>query len=399
MVEVSKMRLLILQYAGDYREAVQRLAEDGGETYYAQKYSVDAVAEIGQEIESATVICCMTTEPYNEVLQNGVRAIGAGFKNNKIEVKKLIKLIEAQKPTHLIVRTPIREVFQWAGKKKVETIAVLADSFSTKGLVNKIKNYLLAKGLNNKQIKWVFNHGVNSCLSLQKIGVKSNKIIPWDWPAVVTPDFYSPKNLREDGKTWNLFFVGLVTEDKGVGDILESVANLKAKNFSVHLRIAGKGEIDYFINKAKQLQIEDSVEFLGLVQNNAVVHLMREADIVLIPSRHEYAEGFPMTIYEGLCSRTPIVASDHPMFQNNLKHGVNAMIFPAGNSIASSACIEKLLSDPELYKSLSVASYDTWKRLQIPVKWAEMIQRWLHNSPENQQWLFEHRLASGRYNI
>jgi hypothetical protein len=86
------------------------------------------------------------------------------------------------------------------------------------------------------------------------------------------------------------------------------------------------------------------------------------------------------------------------MFRNNLKHGINAMIFPAGNSIALSACIEKVLSDSELYASISVASYDAWKRLEIPVKWADMIKFWLDNSHQNHQWLFEHRLSSGRYN-
>jgi glycosyltransferase involved in cell wall biosynthesis len=166
----------------------------------------------------------------------------------------------------------------------------------------------------------------------------------------------------------------------------------------VKLKIAGGGETEYFINKAKQLKIENCVEFLGLVPNKDVVHLMREADLVLIPSRHEYPEGFPMTIYEGLCSRTPLIVSDHPMFQGNLKHGINAVIFPAGKSTTLSESIEQLLSDPELYKSLSVASYEAWQRLQIPVKWAEMIERWLDNSPENQHWLFDHRLSSGRYN-
>jgi glycosyltransferase involved in cell wall biosynthesis len=391
------MRLLILQYAGDYREAVQRFSEGEGETYYAQKYSVNAVAEIGKQIEEVTVLCCHTAEPYNEVLQNGVRAIGAGFKK-EIQVKNLINLLEKQDPTHLIVCTPIREILSWAIKNKIQTIAVLADSFSTKGLRNKVQSYLLARLLNNKQIKWVFNHGINSCTSLQKIGVKSKKIIPWDWPSVVTPDSFSPKLLRVNVNTWNLFYVGSVTESKGVGDILEAIAKLRDKNLLVSLKIAGQGNIGYFINKAKQLKIEDCIEFLGLVPNNAVVHLMRKADLVLIPSRHEYPEGFPMTIYEALCSRTPIIASDHPMFQNNLKSGINAMIFLAGNSTALSECIEKVLSDSALYESLSVASFDAWKRLQIPVKWADMIKHWLDDLPENQQWLLDYQLASGRYN-
>ncbi|MGE5658572.1 MAG: glycosyltransferase [Actinomycetota bacterium] len=390
------MRLLIVQFAGDYRETVQRFAKGGGETYYAQKYSVDAVAEIGKNIEEVAVICCLTTESYDEILPNGVRAIGAGF-HQKIDLKKLIELIQNQKPTHLVLRTPIRELFQWAIRNQVKTLATLADSFSTEGLRNKIRNHRLVAALNHPQIEWVGNHGINSCRSLQKIGVNPHKIIPWDWPAMIAPDSFSPKMLSSAENPRNLFYVGSVSASKGVGDVLAAVAQLKAQNFSVHLKIAGAGETDFFIHQTKQLQIEDCVTFLGLVENQAVVHLMREADLVLIPSRHEYPEGFPMTIYEALCSRTPIVASDHPMFQNYLKNGINAMIFPASNSTALSEKIEKLLSDPTLYHHLSVAAAEAWKQLQIPVKWADLLNRWLNSSEENRNWLLAHTLAARIY--
>ncbi len=48
------MRLLMVQYAGDYREAVERFAEGKGETYYAHKYSVGDHALIGA---NAVVTC------------------------------------------------------------------------------------------------------------------------------------------------------------------------------------------------------------------------------------------------------------------------------------------------------------------------------------------------------
>ncbi|HEY9863479.1 MAG TPA: hypothetical protein V6D21_04800, partial [Candidatus Obscuribacterales bacterium] len=53
--------------------------------------------------------------------------------------------------------------------------------------------------------------------------------------------------------------------------------------------------------------------------------------------------------------------------------------------------------DPALYHSLSSSSDETLKSLQIPVKWAELMNKWVFDSPEHQQWLFEHRLSSGQY--
>ncbi|NEQ84269.1 MAG: glycosyltransferase [Moorea sp. SIO2I5] len=391
------MRLLIIQYAGDYRKTFEQLANGGAETYYAQKYCVDAVAEIGKQIGEVATLCCMTEKPYNELLEKGVRAIGAGF-DGKINIKKLIQLVEDYHPTHLIIRTPIREIFRWAINNAVPTLALFAESIPTNKVVNKFRNYLLSQLLNNNRIQWIGSYGIDSSLGLQHIGVQSDKIIPWSYIVTETPESWLPKTLRAEAKSWQICYVGSMNSAKGVGDILESIANLKAKKFPIKLKLAGYDKTGFFANKAKQLQIEDCVEFLGLVPSNTVVTLMRESDLVLVPSRHEFPEGFPLVITHALCARTPIIASDHPMFINKLKDGISAKIFEAGNSVALAESIQKLLSDSDLYHNLSIASYETWKSLQLPVKFADLIQRWLHDSPENEQWLIEHRLSSGRYN-
>ena len=391
------MRLVIVQYGGDYAEAFQRLAEGGSENYYAQKYSVDAVTEMAKRAESVTVICCMTPEFEDVVLANGVRAISCGF-NHKIDPKKLIELIAQQNPTHLVMRTTIPDIFKWAIKNKIRTIAVFAESIATTTWRNKIRNYFLAKLLNNKQIEWVGTYCLTSSLLFKEIGVKPEKIIPWDFLLESDPGSLSPKELPAGVNTLKLFYAGLLIQSKGVGDILEAVAKLRERNISVHLKMAGKGEEEYFAQRVEELQIKDSVEFLGIVPSQTVEHLMRESDLVLVTSRHEYPEGFPLTIEHALRNRTPIVASDHPMFKTYLKHGVNSLIFEAGNSLALAECIEKLISDSALYHNLSVASHSTWQELRLPVKWAELIDRWLDDSPESKQWLFEQRLASGAYN-
>lgn len=390
------IRLLIVQYAGDYREAVQRFMSGGDETYYAQKYSVDAVAEIGRKVNEAATLCCLTKESYNEILDNGVRGIGTGF-IDKVDIKKLLNLIEDYQPTHLILRTPIKEVINWAIKARIKILLILADSWNSKGLKNKILNYKLANLLNKKPIDWVGNHGVSASISLVKIGVNPDKIIPWDWPHPITPDSFLPKKFKSDKNTWEIVYVGAIQEAKGIGDVIEAISKLIAKGFSIKLKVAGKGDVESWILKARQLQIEDCVDFLGLVPNKTIIPLMREADLVLVPSRHDYPEGFPMTIYEALCSRTPIIASDHPMFINKLIHRTNSLIFPAKNSNALAECIEELLSNPQLYELFSFNSYETWQSLQIPIKWYALVNCWLFDSPENKQKLFENRLSSGKY--
>ncbi|BAZ09687.1 putative hexosyltransferase [Calothrix sp. NIES-4071] len=392
-----KMRLLIIQFGGDYRKAFQLVYTDGVETYHGQKYVLDTVLRISEQIDEVILLCCKTTQAYNIKITKGLRVIGAGVDPYK-QVSEIFKIIETHKPTHLVVHFPIPEIFRFCIQNRIKTIALLADSFLRTGLRRQYKNYLLARILNHPQIDWIGNHNVNASFSLQQIGVNPHKIIPYDWTHTVTPELFGAKQLQNPGDNRKLVYVGLITESKGVGDILDALAILRNKNFPVTLQIAGGGETDKFINHAERLGIRDHVNFLGLVPNDLVIKLMRDADIVVIPSWHEYPEACPFTIYEAFCTYTPLVASNHPMFQGNLQHKVNAMIYPARNPKKLAECITELLEQPSLYAKLSAASKIAWQRLQVPMKWADLIEKWLYNSSANHACLSRHSLASSYYN-
>jgi glycosyltransferase involved in cell wall biosynthesis len=393
------IRLLIIQYAGDYREAYRCFVSGGDETYYAQKYSVDVVADLAPMVEEVGTLCCLTSESYDEVLENGVRAIGAGF-SEKINSRVLIRLIEDFNPTHIVLRTPIKEILTWAlSKKNIKVIATLADSFESKGIRNKIRNYQLVKLLNNKRVEWIGNHGLTSAFSLAQMGISPEKIVPWDWPHRCSPDQFEPKLFPykmtcEPTSAWNLLYVGMITELKGIGDLIKAISILYSRGVFVKLDVIGKGEVDKFKKLAISLGVENQVEFLGIVANKDIVPKMRNSDVVIIPSRTEYPEGFPMTIYEALCSRTPIIASNHPMFRDKLVHTVNSLVFPSGDAIALAASVETLTQSSEMYEQFSRLSRDTWKDLQIPVKWGDFIKIWISNCLEDQRFLIENSLAS-----
>jgi glycosyltransferase involved in cell wall biosynthesis len=126
---------------------------------------------------------------------------------------------------------------------------------------------------------------------------------------------------------------------------------------------------------------------------------MHEHDVVVVPSRHEYPEGLPNTIYEALCSRTPIVASDHPMFALKLRDGENSAIFPAGDARALAERIRALVDDRELYERLSGNSEQAAATFQVPLKWHELLDRWLRDAPGDHDALARFTLANGGYGV
>ncbi|MCY7390409.1 MAG: glycosyl transferase family 1, partial [Leptolyngbyaceae cyanobacterium CAN_BIN12] len=247
------MRLLILQYAGDYREAVQRFAHGGSENYYAQKYTVDGLAELAQQLEELTVLCCTSGEVYDEILENGVRAVGGGFEGRIVDEAKIIELIQRLQPTHIVFYTSLRKVLRWAIKQQIQVLGMLAESIVVKNWRDRWHTFQLTHLLNQPQVEWVGSYGITSSKLLQVLGVKAEKIIPWDFLITTTPGSYSPKTLPNTTTPRQLVYVGSLSESKGVGDVFRAVALLRQQNFPFCLKVVGNDIGGEFANLAASL--------------------------------------------------------------------------------------------------------------------------------------------------
>jgi glycosyltransferase involved in cell wall biosynthesis len=167
---------------------------------------------------------------------------------------------------------------------------------------------------------------------------------------------------------------------------------LREQGIELHCSLAGLGEIDAMQALAASLGVSDLVSFVGLIGNNEVFRMMAAADLVVVPSRSEYAEGFPLTMFEAIASRTPIVCSNHPMFRPVLIDGRNASVFPAGDYRAFAAAIQRTLANPMLYAALSANAPLTWAALQGPADWRTMIFKWVVEG-RSSPWIRERKLC------
>nr|WP_281411473.1 glycosyltransferase [Enterovirga sp. DB1703] len=300
-------------------------------------------------------------------------------------------LVKESAPNLLILRSPIRPVLLWAALNRVRTLVLLADSFDRSSLKSRLSQYLLSGFLRLPNVDWVANHGLRAAEQLVSAGVPARKVLPWDYPALDSPHGRPAKT--QAGSAGRLLYVGLMTEAKGVDDLIEAVALLKAQGRAVHLDLIGRPDDGRLAQLIAARDLGAEVTQVGLVSNAEIVGRMRQADVVVVPSRHEYSEGIPLTIYEAYCSRTPLVVSDHPMFLGNVVDGESGLVFQAGRRDGLASSIARLLDDPPLYARISAASASAWERLQIPLKWDRLIDDWLENSPESRARLASHSLA------
>lgn len=390
-INKSRRRHLVFLQYGDYREAVLRFRAGGPETYAAQRYSVDFVA--GLVAEGDVTVVCIPAPVHDEMLPNGVRAIGL----NTPSRLQLVNVLRNLHPTHIAVCAPNIPALIWSAVTVPNVLPFFADSFFGTHGVTKLSHRVLARLLSLKQFPIVANHNVPACLDLVRIGVPPDKVVPWDWPSPNSPNKFEVKRFPGTDRPFNIFFVGLVSEAKGTGDLIRALVELQRLGIKPQLRIAGDGEVTEMKSLVALLGLTECVEFLGRIPNSEVIVRMREHDAVVIPSRPECPEGLPLTIYEALCSRTPLLISDHPMFKQAFRGSPGVKVFTASNPAALARAVRDVAHNAELYESLSENSASAWEQIQVPLKMGELISRWLRGGPEDLAFLRQHSVSSMKY--
>lgn len=364
--------LLFIQY-GDYREAYFNLSQGGQQKYYAQKHSVDYVSSLVNRYSQVKVIC-VAKYYEEEKLSNGVIVEGIDVRAGGFSA--VIKAIYSMSPTYIVLRTPSRAILNYANRNSIKILPILADSFDNNSIKQRIKNWLLSRLLNSNNINCIGNHNLNASSSLTDIGVNGEKVIPWDWPHEKKPEHFPEKTHASLPP--KIFYAGQISKAKGVLDLIDAVSILSVDS-PVILQIAGNDKDSLVKKYLHDKPAEKNTELLGMLSQPEVLSRMASADIVVVPSRHEYPEGLPMTIYEGLLSRTPIIVSDHKMFKNKVVDGESGLIFKAGDPLSLANKCQLLLSNPDLYSQISKNSAAAWHAMSIKVEWSELVERFLNN--------------------
>ncbi len=386
------MRIVFIQH-GDYRETVFRFLEGKGETCGSQRYSVEFVARLCSAADEVAVLC-VTAGPYDEMLPNGVRGIGMPIRGTgAVGFRGLTARLEAASPTHLVLRSPMTGVLRWAADRGVRCLPMLADSFGS-GVRGWVGRRRLGRQLRRGEFPWVGNHNLNASRSLARLGVDPGRIIPWDWPPTSDPAGEPVLQPRVKKGPRRLLYVGSLIEAKGLPDAITALSIVRARGFDVELTVVGAGDQGQWRELAGKEGVSDQVTFTGRIEHDRVIGYLREHDIAVVPSRHDYPEGFPKTVNDAFSMRIPLLLSDHPVFAGRVRDGVGALFFRGSNPEHLAERIAELLEDDALYESLSESALEAFRAIECPAKWGDVILRWLKGRPEDREWLRKHTLAA-----
>lgn len=172
------------------------------------------------------------------------------------------------------------------------------------------------------------------------------KVIPYGFPPVYKERAYE----RKPGDVLKLLFVGGLSQQKGLANLLEAVNSLGDK---VSLTLVGRKSVE---NCAP---LNDSLakhRWIPSLSHKEVLEIMREHDIFVFPSLFE---GFGMVITEAMSQGTPVITTERTAGIDLIKDGENGWLIKAGSTSSLLSKLEIILKEPSCISKVGRAAMDT----------------------------------------
>jgi len=132
-----------------------------------------------------------------------------------------------------------------------------------------------------------------------------------------------------------VLYVGRLSPEKGIADLVAATEGMQ-------LVVAGDGPLRHLIPSA-----------LGFVPHDQVLRLMREASVIVMPSRQD---GSPVALLEAMANECAIVATSVGGIPDAVEDGVTGLLVDPLSPLQLRAAIERLLASPDLRRRLGAAA-------------------------------------------
>jgi len=155
----------------------------------------------------------------------------------------------------------------------------------------------------------------------------------------------------------SILFVGRLDNGKGLEDLLEAQSRL---GDSCRLYLVGSGTLEEVLRtRARDLGIEDAVEFIGAVPHDEVHEYYAAADIFCLPSYHE---GFPVVNMEAIASGCALVSTQIDSIREQVTEGEDAILVDPGDVDALTSALERLVKDNKTRQRIAANGLETAKK-------------------------------------
>jgi glycosyltransferase involved in cell wall biosynthesis len=202
---------------------------------------------------------------------------------------------------------------------------------------------------------------------LERVGWPTKKIVPFGYfPADLGR---RTSSIQREDHPLRLICMGFLRRYKGVDLLLRAVSTLQRSAVKVTCEITGDGpELTALTRLVRDLRIEASVRFHGIVSDVALNNLIESSDVLVVPG---LTEPWGIRINEGIQAGLAVVSSDRVGAADLINFSGAGLVFRSGDESELADCINSLATSPELLASAQSAAraYRSWIEPELAAKY------------------------------
>ena len=376
-------RLAIVQH-GDYPSAYQTFIADDPESYAGMKKTVGALEDLmaGTEFllisldggfycsahQSGTLIGL----PPHQLPRFIPRRFAAAWQRRRVLAE-----IRRFKPTHLLIRTCgqlANELLEYGSSENIQCQVIFANVFDPQRRNDTSTRQLIGL-LNQPFVQRVANHLQPAVDSMLECGLSPQKAVAYDVDLPEQTMMPEAKSFKR-GEQCRLVFAGSLLFSKGCEDVLLATVELRRRGVPACLSIYGDGHHRRRLTQIATPLPAGMITFHGRQPNELIVRAMRDSTFVCVTSHREFPEGMPLTLKEALGTRSPVIASNHPVFVRAFQAGEGLRFVEEKQPQRIADAVEQLWSDPAEYRRLSETTTQALDRVSCRTKLSSLLKDW-----------------------
>lgn len=177
-------------------------------------------------------------------------------------------------------------------------------------------------------------------------------------------------------KNVRLIIVARQEHGKGTNIVIRSLRELLADFPALQLDVVGDGgALAELKQLAASLQIADRVVFHGKVNHDAVLQLLRQADLFCYPTD---SEGFPKVVLEALATGLPVITTRVSILPQLIGQG-GGVLLDAATPAQLAEAVRRCLGDAAHYHQMSKSAAATARGYTLE-NWRDTIGRHLQSA-------------------
>jgi glycosyltransferase involved in cell wall biosynthesis len=253
-----------------------------------------------------------------------------------------------------LVQVPVR-LHTWTGqpwvtlKGPMRKVLQLADK-----IIGRLNTHCYADSESQRQL--LVNSGIIPFGKIDVIGhgslagVDLDRFDPGRWSMPLKQRIKQELLIGPDSKV--IVFVGRITREKGIGELISAFCQLLDLNYDVHLLLVGP--LDQDRGGTGSIQLSDikkypKISYIGYTE--LPEQYMAIADIFCLPS---YREGFGTTVIETAAMEVPTVGTKINGLIDAIVEGETGILVPSHDDKALLVGLRQLLDDPDLAYQMGI---------------------------------------------